>query len=440
MSDAVPLPPRPDLEQYKKLAKDFQRACKSGNSGSIRDRAALWLETVARLQGLDTSQATKEIQREADRMERRWRDFRKSNEHASRCTLAGIQFFIAREHGFSNWPKFLKHVQALSSDVSPISKFEAAADAIVTGDIAELKGLLDDDPELVRSRSTREHRSTLLHYVSANGIEDFRQKTPHNIIEITKLLVDAGSDVNAESEAYGGGSTTLGLAATSIHPEKAGLQIALLQTLLDYGAKIDHPTAAGNKQSIVRGCLANGQPRAAEFLASAGAHVDLVGAAGLGRLADVRKHLEERGRSASSAQIESAFEYACWYGRSEVVDYLLGTGIEPGWRNADGQTGLHCAAYGGHVDAVKLLLLRGCPVDVKDNNYRATALDVALYVWSNSSDAARRERCYVVIALLAREGAKLDPEQWRGGDPDVLSQIQSDSRMAAALRGEGNSA
>jgi hypothetical protein len=26
--------------------------------------------------------------------------------------------------------------------------------------------------------STRAHRSTLLHYISANGVEDFRQKTP----------------------------------------------------------------------------------------------------------------------------------------------------------------------------------------------------------------------------------------------------------------------
>jgi hypothetical protein len=30
MSDALRLPPRPDLEQYRKLAKDFQSACKSG--------------------------------------------------------------------------------------------------------------------------------------------------------------------------------------------------------------------------------------------------------------------------------------------------------------------------------------------------------------------------------------------------------------------------
>jgi len=39
MSDALPLPPRPNLEQYKKLAKDLQHACKPGDPGAIRDWA-----------------------------------------------------------------------------------------------------------------------------------------------------------------------------------------------------------------------------------------------------------------------------------------------------------------------------------------------------------------------------------------------------------------
>jgi hypothetical protein len=84
---------------------------------------------------------------------------------------------------------------------SPVSAFETAVDAIVSGDLATLEKLLSATPKLARARSTREHRSTLLHYVSANGVEDFRQKTPKNIVEITKLLLTAGADVNAESDA-----------------------------------------------------------------------------------------------------------------------------------------------------------------------------------------------------------------------------------------------
>ena len=40
MSDAFPLPPRPNRERYQKLARDLQHACKSGDPDAIRDWAA----------------------------------------------------------------------------------------------------------------------------------------------------------------------------------------------------------------------------------------------------------------------------------------------------------------------------------------------------------------------------------------------------------------
>jgi ankyrin repeat protein len=294
-----------------------------------------------------------------------------------------------------------------------VSNFEAAVDAIVTGDVAGLSKLLHDRPDLVHERSTREHHSTLLHYVSANGVEDFRQKTPDNIVEIANLLIDAGADVNAESDAYGGGCTTLGLVATSVHPEQAGVQIALLQALLARGARLDHPSPAGNRHSLIHACLANGQPKAAEFFASLGISVDLPAAAALGRL-DIVRH-----------QMESAFEYASWYGRREVVEFLLKTGIDPGLRSADGRTALHRAAYRAHVDLVKLLLAHGAPVDVKDNAFDATPLDVALWVWDRSQGKPERERCYEIVTLLVSAGAKPNPRH--------LDKINSDPRMRAAL-------
>ena len=42
--------PSRNLEQYKKLAKDVQHACKSGDPSAIRDWVARWVETLARLQ------------------------------------------------------------------------------------------------------------------------------------------------------------------------------------------------------------------------------------------------------------------------------------------------------------------------------------------------------------------------------------------------------
>jgi hypothetical protein len=42
-------------------------------------------------------------------------------------------------------------------------------------DLEGLRALLDREPVLVRARSPREHRCTLLHYSGANGVEQFRQ-------------------------------------------------------------------------------------------------------------------------------------------------------------------------------------------------------------------------------------------------------------------------
>lgn len=260
MSDAIPLPPHPHLGYYKKLAKDLLKAC------SLDDPAPLhaW---VKQLVGASL----------IERVETHIRS-------ATIDTLAKAQFFIARAHGFASWPKFARHIEQLRHAGSSDSKFEQAADAIVSGDIATLRRLLDERPELIRQRSSRDHRSTLLHYVSANGIEDFRQRTPPNIVEITQLLLDAGAEVNAESDAYGGHSMTLGLAATSVHPETAGVQIALMELLLARGAAIERVPG-----EAVSGCLANGRPLAAEFLAERGAYLDFENAAGVGRLDRVKE-------------------------------------------------------------------------------------------------------------------------------------------------------
>src|SRR5215475_8543221 len=104
MSDALPLPPRPNVEQYKQLAKDLQSACKSGDSGAIREWAARWVETLPRLRG--------QIQADLDRVEGAWRSSQESSEPVARCTLAGARLFVARCHGFARWPKFVEHLEA----------------------------------------------------------------------------------------------------------------------------------------------------------------------------------------------------------------------------------------------------------------------------------------------------------------------------------------
>jgi ankyrin repeat protein len=320
-----------------------------------------------------------------------------------------------------------------------VSKFELAADAIISGDMAVLSKLLSENPELVHVCSTPEHRSTLLHYVSANGIEDFRQKTPKNIVDIASLLLNAGADVNAESEAYGGRSTTLGLTATSCHPEEAGVQIALMELLIDRGAIIDGPDGG----SAVTGCLHNGRGEAAELLAKRGARLDLEGAAGVGRLDIVPNFFDDDGSlrpPATPNQMKNGFAWACEFGRTAVVDFLLQRGMEVGAKLPhNGQTGLHWAAYGGHANTVKLLLGLGASIDTRDESFDGTPLGWALYAWGNSPAMAKSRQYYDVVAQLVRAGAKLDFSWFEKDDDErrcVIQKLQSDSRMQAALRGE----
>ena len=279
------------------------------------------------------------------------------------------------------------------------SRFEAAADAIVSGDIGTLERLLREEPGLIHARSQREHRATLLHYVSANGVEGYRQKTPQNIVEITQILLRAGAEIDATATVYGGGCTTLGLAATSVHPERAGVQEALLQTLLDHGAYIDRPSAAGNGQSIVTGCLANGRPKAAEFLASRGARLDLVAAAGLGRI-DLVETLYPQ---ATSEQVRDAFLWACEYGRNSVVEFLFANGADLAAHRHDGQTALHWAVIGGQLETVKLLLRHKAPLEVQ-NSYGGTVLGQALWSAAHGGDP---ELYVAILQALVEAGAKV---------------------------------
>jgi ankyrin repeat protein len=344
-------------------------------------------------------------------------------------TLTTAQFRIAREHGFASWPKFAKHVDALTRARSPISRFEHTVDAIVAGDAQKVARLLREDPKLVRARSTRDHNSTLLHYVSANGVEGFRQKTPKNIVAITRMLLDAGADVDAESEAYGGGATALNLAATSIHPAIAGVQNELMQLLFDRGATID----GGDVVSSLR----NGRGPAAEYLAERGAPLDLEGAAGVGRLDVVKGFFNANGtlkKTATQEQMADGFTWGCGFGRTDVVEFLLQRGMNVAAKlKHHGQTGLHGAATGGYVDTVDLLLKWRAPVDMRDDSFNATPLGWALYGWSEGEVHDPRADYHTVVERLVDAGVPVNPA-WLTRDDEFSKKLRADARMYAALQ------
>ena len=415
---ALPLPSRPNLEQYKKLAKELVKACKSDDPDAIGVWSTKWIEMLVRLAGLKiTAEHPERIEGWAHQVEKFARGTLSSSEDRE-CALADAQFVIARSHGFDSWPKFANHVEAVTRKTSQVSKFEAAADAIVSGDIVTLERLLREDPELIGTRSTREHRATLLHYVSANGVEGYRQTTPKNAVKVAEILLKAGAEIDATADVYGGGATTLGLVATSIHPERAGVQNALMQILLDYGAAIDHPQGAGNNSCAVIGCLHNDRPLAAEFLARHGAQLNIEAAAGVGRLDAVKSFFNDNGSlraNATKVQLQSGFIWACEYGRKDVVEFLLDKGVDLRAGENIGETALHLAAHRGQLEMIKLLLDRGAPLEAK-NVYGGTVLGQA--TWSVMHGDPGIDFVPVIEELLAA-GARIEEADYPTGNVRV---------------------
>lgn len=460
------LPSRPNLRQYRKQAKDLLKQWKASDAATTRSLADAQ-HSIAREHGFATwKQFIDEIGRRSHLSDNAavWKAAEEAIVAGDDATLARLlrdheemfrtgqplsswsgglrpdyrtgdaRAVIAREHCFKNWNEFANFARRRNDASSRVARFERAVDSVVSGDAASLAESLRRDPDLISARSVRTHHSTLLHYVGANGLESWRQRTPKNAVQILEMLLDAHADVDATADMYQGGCTTLGLVATSCHPRDAGLQQPLIDVLLTRGARID-ALGGGHSTRLVNSCLANGRREAAEYLARRGAPLDLEAAAGVGRLDLVKSFFDASGdlkTSATVTQLKDGFSWACEYGRTDVVEFLLEHGVSAGdILRPHRQTGMHWAAHEGHVPIVRALLQRRPPLDVRDVSFDGTPLDWALHGWweRREGDPARREPYYEIVGLLVAAGASVQLD-WL-----TEENITSDPRMFAALAG-----
>lgn len=293
-------------------------------------------------------------------------------------TLGDARLVIAHDYGFETWAELVAFTEAVSHDPA-VARFETAADAVVSGDIAWLTRALDDDPTLSRARSSRRHHATLLHYIGANGVENVRQRTPANAVEVTKVLLDAGADVDALADMYDQQCTTMSMLVSSAHPAGAGLQAALAELLLDHGAALDEGPGTEWRSPVLT-ALTFGYLDTARALARRGAAVNhLHLAAGLGLVDDVKRLLPDAGPE----QRHSALALAAQLGHADVVGILLDAGENPDRYNPEGHhahsTPLHQAALAGHDAVVRLLVDRGARLDIRDTLFQGTPLGWAEY-------------------------------------------------------------
>jgi Ankyrin repeats (3 copies) len=287
--------------------------------------------------------------------------------------------------------------------------FESAVDAVITGDVATLESLLRANPGLARARSTHAHRATLLHYIAANGVENFRQQTPSNAVDVAKILLDAGAEVDALAEMYGGGATTMDMLVSSVHPVRAGVQVALVETLLDFGATINGPSDNG---SPLMTALAFHYPGAADALARRGARVDnILAAAGLGSEALVVRFIDDDRRPAvrwprvpndPRSWRELALIWAAGFGHTGVVDLLLEHGVDLRAKDQQGFTALHNAAFYGHLATVDLLLRWNASLDV-ENVYGGTVLGST--IWASEHAGLGVDHAPIIARLTRATGS-----------------------------------
>lgn len=123
MTEPSKLPERPDLEQYKKQAKELRKAHGNGDVEAAR-RVLLSLPRAA-------GQSTEAVL-------------------AERLSLNEAQLVIARELGFASWPKLKQHIDRVRAEQGELEAQRAAfVNAIDDRDPAELRRLLERFPPLV---------------------------------------------------------------------------------------------------------------------------------------------------------------------------------------------------------------------------------------------------------------------------------------------------
>ena len=339
------LPPNPNLEHLKHQAKDL-----------LKEHAALDPQAAQRVREFHP----------------RFRHATDAEIFASPFKLSDAQLTIAREAGFASWPRLKRHVENPVDLNLPHHEriadqaFRRAVDLIDAGDVRGLRAHLKQHPKLTRQHVTFEgwnyfQNPTLLEFIAENPVR--HGKLPRNIVEVAKVITDAGVDKSALNE-------TLGLVATGRVPRECGMHIPLIDLLCDSGAD---PNCALAPAIVLN------ELEAARHLLKRGAKVTLPVAAGLGLTQEFRELLPK----ADSAERHLALALAAQFGHVEILRVLLDAGEDPNRYNPPGghshSTPLHQAAGNGHLEAVKLLVERGARLGMKDILFHGTPSGWASY-------------------------------------------------------------
>jgi hypothetical protein len=354
-----PLPSNPNLEHLKYQARDLMKA------HTLRDRGA--------------AQRIREFHP-------RCRELSDAAIFERKLSLNDAQLTIARERGFKSWPRLKAYVESPElaerirkprHEIIEDAEFRRAVDLLDAGDAAGLREHLKQYPKLVRQRVEFEgwnyfRNPTLLEFVAENPIRHGKQ--PKNIVEVTRVILDAGPDQVSRD-------TALALVATGSVPLESGAVVPLVQLLCEYGADPD---------GAIESAALHGSLLAVRTLLQQGARMTLPIAAALNSMADVQRLLG----IASSADRHRALVIASQIGWTEVVGVLLESGEDANRYNPLGgyshTTPLHQAALIGNDALVRLLIEHGANPNTRDLMWDGTPADWARHEGHSEVEAYLR--------------------------------------------------
>lgn len=278
----------------------------------------------------------------------------------------------------------------------PDPLFRQAVDYIDTGNEAALQQILQANPELVARRLDSPDGGYfkdpyLLWFVADNPIR--HDKLPANIASIARLIIDY-MKIHAKDSFDEQINYALGLVQTGRIPKESGVQIELMDVLIDAGAK------PGNGN----GAVAQHNLDAARHLIARGGEMTLATAVCLEDKAAIDQLLP----SATASDKQIALMAASFYGNTEMIQLLVNAGadvnghIERSSGFHSHASPLHQAIYSGSLEAVKVLLDAGADLHAIDRIYEGTPLGWVQHMQSEMTDETERKK-YAQIEELLKE-------------------------------------
>lgn len=216
-------------------------------------------------------------------------------------------------------------------------------DAAIDGNLAEVKSLLTENPQLVNAKDGQNSSSTPLHMAAANNHKD-----------IVELLITVGAQVNAKDKL---GSTPLHWAAYNGHKDIVDLLIANKAQVSAKTAKRD--------QTPLCWATCRGHKEIVELLIAKGAEVNtkdgweqtpLHRAAEKNRKDVLEVLIANRARlNAKDRWGNTALHVAAYYGHKDIVEVLIASGADVNDKTKTGWTPLRMALHSGHQETAELL-------------------------------------------------------------------------------------